>query len=136
MPKRAQYIVSWRPEQAQYCLAEAEDTATRPCSLEGEDWQVWLGEHRSFAFHGRAGRINLLKEKRTRGSGYYWYAYRRSGEQMLKRYAGRSVQLNLERLEEAARSRPESYARFTSVWRAGQPDCACWHARCIVLRTS
>jgi LuxR family maltose regulon positive regulatory protein len=102
MPKSAQYTVSWRPEQAQYCLAGPEDTATRPFSPEGEDWQAWLGEHRTFAFHGRAGQINLLKEKRARGSEGYWYAYRRRGERMVKRYAGRSAQLNLERLEEVA----------------------------------
>ncbi|QBD76116.1 hypothetical protein EPA93_08880 [Ktedonosporobacter rubrisoli] len=102
MPKSAQYTVSWRPEQAQYCLVGPEDTALHPFSPEGEDWQAWLGEHRTFAFHGRAGQINLLKEKRARGSEGYWYAYRRHGERMVKRYAGRSVQLNLERLEEVA----------------------------------
>lgn len=102
MPKRAQYTISWQPEQAQYCLVGPEDTVTRPFLPEGEDWQTWLGEHHTFAFHGRAGQINLLKEKRSRGSEGYWYAYRRHGKRMVKRYAGRSVQLNLERLEEVA----------------------------------
>ncbi len=65
-----------------------------------EYWQQWLAAHRSFAFHGRNGQINLLKEKRSRGEDDYWYAYQRHGKQMVKRYAGRSVQLNAERLEE------------------------------------
>nr|BBH85347.1 HTH-type transcriptional regulator MalT [Thermosporothrix sp. COM3] len=102
MPKSAQYIISWQPEQAQYYLAGPEGTATCPLSLEGEAWQAWLGEHRAFAFHGRAGQINLLKEKRARGIEGYWYAYHRHGERMVKRYAGRSAQLNLERLEDLA----------------------------------
>jgi hypothetical protein len=69
---------------------------------EGEGWQQWLGEHRSFSFYGRNGQINVLKEKRSRGGDGYWYAYQRQGKQMLKRYTGRGVQLGVERLEEIA----------------------------------
>jgi LuxR family maltose regulon positive regulatory protein len=61
---------------------------------------TWLGEHRTFAFHGRQGQINLLKEKRRRGGEGYWYAYRRVQGQMLKRYVGRDEQMSLEQLEE------------------------------------
>ena len=102
MPKSAQYIVSWSSERAKYLFTEPENEAS--CSLpeDGGGWPEWLEEHRAFAFHGRNGQINLLKEKRSRGSEGYWYAYQRHEEGMVKRYAGRSAQLSMERLEEIA----------------------------------
>jgi len=101
MPKSAHYLVNWSPEQEKYLFIEQENGAASS-ALEGEGWQQWLEEHRSFAFHGRNGQINVLKEKRSRGGDDYWYAYQRRGKQMLKRYAGRSKQLSVERLEEIA----------------------------------
>ena len=101
MPKSGQYIVSWSAEKVKYLLTEPENGASGPLPEE-EGWQQWLEKHRSFAFHGRNGQINLLKEKRSRGDNDYWYAYQRHGRQMAKLYAGRSRQLSLERLEELA----------------------------------
>ncbi|MBO0792497.1 MAG: hypothetical protein J2P36_16330 [Ktedonobacteraceae bacterium] len=100
MPKSAQYVVSWSPEQANYVLSEPGNGACRALSEDG--WLKWVGEHRAFAFHGRNGRLNLLKEKRQRGGEGYWYAYQRHEQGMVKRYVGRSGQLNRERLEEIA----------------------------------
>ena len=99
MPKGARYVVNWSVEKAKYLFTELEDGVSRLLPEE-EGWQRWLEEHRSFAFHGRNGQINLLKEKRSRGENDYWYAYQRHGGQMVKHYAGRSVQLSMERLEE------------------------------------
>src|SRR5579885_2026078 len=99
MPKTAQYIVIWSQKEDRYLLTESKSGASHLLSDE-EYWQQWLAAHRSFAFHGRNGQINLLKEKRSRGEDDYWYAYQRHGKKMVKRYAGRSVQLNAERLEE------------------------------------
>src|SRR5581483_4692025 len=79
--------------------------------------------HRAFAFHGRNGQINLLKEKRSRGSEGYWYAYQRHAVGMVKRYAGRSAQLSMERLEEiAARlsSEDEAHSTPATVTQIGQ----------------
>ena len=98
MPKSAHYIISWSGEKATYLFANSNSHLPQ----EGEDWQQWLQMHRSFAFHGRNGRINVLKEKRSRGDNDYWYAYQRHGEQMVKHYAGRSAQLDMEHLEEIA----------------------------------
>jgi LuxR family maltose regulon positive regulatory protein len=64
--------------------------------------QEWLGAQRAFAFHGRNGQLNVLKEKRSRGGEGYWYAYRRHGRQMSKHYLGRDAQVSIERLEEIA----------------------------------
>src|SRR5947209_16740476 len=101
MPKSAQYVVTWSAEKAKYLLNGPENRVSR--LLPGEDgWQQWLEKHHSFAFHGRHGQINLLKEKRSRGDNDYWYAYQRHGRQMVKCYAGRSTLLSMERLEEIA----------------------------------
>jgi LuxR family maltose regulon positive regulatory protein len=102
MPKSAQYIVSWSPERAAYLLTAPENGASRLLSEDGDDWLAWLEQHRAFAFHGRSGQINVLKERRRRGGDGYWYGYRRHGERMRKRYIGRSEQLSMERLEEIA----------------------------------
>lgn len=102
MPKSAQYTVSWSPQQAKYLFTGPEWEAYLHSLEEGEGWLEWLEEHHAFAFHGRNGQINLLKEKRKRGSAGYWYAYRRHEGQMVKRYVGRSAQLSMERLEEIA----------------------------------
>jgi LuxR family transcriptional regulator, maltose regulon positive regulatory protein len=101
MPKSAQYVVNWSAEQGKYLLTELGNGASRLVPEE-EGWQHWLQEYHSFAFHGRNGQVNLLKEKRSRGENDYWYAYQRHGRKMVKQYAGRSVQLSMERLEEIA----------------------------------
>ncbi|HXR66877.1 MAG TPA: hypothetical protein VN729_13170, partial [Ktedonobacteraceae bacterium] len=96
MPKSAHYTVSWLPERAEYVIMGPE--MAEPVCFS----PVWLEGHRAFAFHGRNGQVNLLKEKRRRGGEGYWYAYRRHRGKMLKRYVGRDAQLSLERLEEIA----------------------------------
>ena len=68
MPRSAQNILYWSSKRTQYLLRDAENGEPRSLTVEdGEDWLQWLEEHRSFAFHGRNGQINLLKEKRVRG---------------------------------------------------------------------
>lgn len=102
MPKSAQYIVSWSSERTEYLFTGPENESSHSLPEDGGGWLEWLEEHRAFAFHGRNGQINLLKEKRSRGSEGYWYAYQRHEQGMVKRYAGRSAQLSMERLEEIA----------------------------------
>jgi LuxR family maltose regulon positive regulatory protein len=101
MPKSAQYSLDWTPEQEGYLLTEAETGTSFLLDEAGEAWLVWLEEHRSVAFHGRSGQLNLLKEQRRNGGGY-WYAYQRQASGMVKRYLGRSNQVRVERLEEIA----------------------------------
>lgn len=64
---------------------------------------AWLDAQISFAFVGQSGRLSLLKEARTRGSGY-WYAYRKQGQRTRKGYLGPSSQVTLVCLEELASS--------------------------------
>ncbi|HLV97971.1 MAG TPA: LuxR C-terminal-related transcriptional regulator [Ktedonobacterales bacterium] len=102
MPKSALYSVNWSPQQATYLFSGPEQQASLPSLEEGGDWLRWLETHHAFAFQGRAGQINLLKEKRKRGDAGYWYAYRRHAGQMVKCYVGRSTHVSIERLEEIA----------------------------------
>lgn len=76
--------------------------------MDPESWQRWLEEHRSFAFQGRSGRLNLLKERRKAGAGY-WYAYRRHNGRVVKRYAGRGAMLTWAHLEALAQALGAGY---------------------------
>src|SRR5688572_8210905 len=101
MPKAATYALIWSSERAGYELyAQGHNDQLL---LAGDDpaWLAWLESHTGFAFAGQAGRINLLKEARKGGAGY-WYAYRRVGRRTIKRYLGRSAELTPERMEQAA----------------------------------
>jgi LuxR family maltose regulon positive regulatory protein len=70
---------------------------------EEEAWLAWVSTHASFSFQGQAGRLNVLKETRPRGEGY-WYAYHAKAGRTRKRYLGRTETLRLSRLEETART--------------------------------
>ena len=52
---------------------------------------------------GQAGRLNVFKEARPRGGGY-WYAYHSHQGQARKRYLGRTATLTLARLEAVAQA--------------------------------
>ncbi|MBA3824037.1 MAG: LuxR family transcriptional regulator, partial [Ktedonobacterales bacterium] len=96
MPRQAAYLVRWDASVAAYLASDA----THP--LMGDLWGTWVARHHAFAFQGQGGHINLLKERRHGGEAGYWYAYRRTGKRVTKRYAGRPEQLTLARLEALA----------------------------------
>src|SRR5689334_16507744 len=101
MPKAATSVLIWIPEHASYELHK-QGSSSRLKVAGGEPaWMEWLEGHGGFAFDGLNGRINVLKEARKGGAGY-WYAYRRQGRRTAKRYLGRSAELTPERLEQAA----------------------------------
>src|SRR5215472_9601388 len=95
MPRHAQFEVRREDSGAAYRASDESRVLT------DDVWGTWVARHRSFAFHGRRGRINLLCERRGNGDGY-WYAYRRQGARITKRYIGRSAQLTLPLLERLA----------------------------------
>src|SRR5262245_46973389 len=102
MPKAARYLLIWSPAHQRYELYD-QDQPSQPL-LHGDDaaWLAWLATHRAFAFHGQAGQLTLLKEARQRGRDGYWYAYRRQGGRMVKKYVGPSANLTIARLEATA----------------------------------
>jgi LuxR family maltose regulon positive regulatory protein len=70
--------------------------------VSSENWYAWLIEPgpRSFAFSGTQGTFTARREERH--GTWYWYAYRSRGGHLHKVYLGKSEELTLERLHEAA----------------------------------
>jgi LuxR family transcriptional regulator, maltose regulon positive regulatory protein len=103
MPKAAIHTLVWSSERGMYDLYE-QANRNHPLLQGGDElWFEWLANHTSFSFQGRYGQLNLLKEARPRGEGY-WYAYRRQGKRVVKKYAGRSTDLTIARLEKIAQA--------------------------------
>jgi LuxR family maltose regulon positive regulatory protein len=101
MPKLPTYLLHWVEEDQVYELTR-NGCAEQRFGREGEpSWFHFLEIQTSFAFHGREGRLSLIKETRLRGAGY-WYAYRTSGRRTVKRYLGGASKVTVARLEEAA----------------------------------
>lgn len=101
MPKSPAHLLRWSEENQSYELTSHEHTEQRFGLEGGTLWSDFLDTHTSFTFQGRAGRLSLMKEARTRGAGY-WYAYRVSGQRTYKQYLGKAGNVTMARLEEAA----------------------------------
>src|SRR6266699_4338564 len=102
MPKVPTHALIWMASRGRYELRPADPHLSSVVPGEEEPWLAWLATHASFAFQGQAGHLNMLKESRPRGSGY-WYAYQTKEGRTRKRYLGRTETLSLARLEETAR---------------------------------
>src|SRR5690242_16872021 len=102
MPKAAPYRLNWLSEQCMYVLRDTlHPDHILPVVPDSQEWFVWLANISSFTFSGQHGHLTVRREARS-GKGVYWYAYRRVGERMVKRYAGQTPALSLARLEEIA----------------------------------
>ncbi len=116
MPKAAAYRLIWRPERGVYELWESHSGQALPVPPGSHAWFAWLVTIPSFAFAGQLGRLTVRQERRPRG-GTYWYAYRRDGGRLAKRYLGRTTALVPAHLEEVAAQLVVSradYAAFPS----------------------
>src|SRR5689334_19914603 len=102
MPKLARSTLIWLVDDW-YEVREQGEVSNRLVAEDQVWWSAWLADHTSFAFQGKQGHLTLLKERRARG-GDYWYAYRSVKHQTDKKYAGRTADLSISRLEEIARS--------------------------------
>lgn len=102
MPKPTRHRLIWSHERGGYALYQQGQPEPLPDADDERAWLAWLEVQRSFAFEGRRGQITLLKERRAGSGSGYWYAYRRQGSRVAKRYLGRSAELSAERLERAA----------------------------------
>ena len=101
MPKAAEYRLSWSPEREVYELREHRSQRLLTVTPGGRAWFAWLDSIPSFTFQGQQGQLTVRKELRQRGD-RYWYAYRRVGVKMVKKYLGRTTDLTLTRLEQVA----------------------------------
>ncbi len=102
MPKPSVHALIWSQEHQHYELHI--HGQREQCIHQGDElaWQNWLAEHTAFAFRGQAGQLSVLKEARSRGTGY-WYAYRTQNRHTRKRYLGPAANVTFARLEEAAK---------------------------------
>ncbi len=102
MPKAALYRLTWVGEHQIYALREAHNNEQPlPVTPGSAEWFSWLSSIPSFTFTGQHGQLTVRQEARG-GAGPYWYAYRRHGDKMLKRYLGRTADLTPAHLEEVA----------------------------------
>ncbi len=102
MPKAARYHLSWVDEQGIYVVRSADNNEhTLPDLVGSPEWFSWLRSIPSFTFTGKLGQLTVRQETRG-GAGAYWYAYRRHGDKMLKRYLGRTTDLTPAHLEKVA----------------------------------
>ncbi|HEX6480689.1 MAG TPA: LuxR C-terminal-related transcriptional regulator [Ktedonobacteraceae bacterium] len=97
--------LSWRADRQLYELDEQGRKQFFPLTGDEEQWVAWLESISAFSFEGQQGHLTIRKEARSRGE-QYWYAYRRVGSRMMKKYLGRSTTLTLARLEEMAAAFP------------------------------
>jgi LuxR family maltose regulon positive regulatory protein len=64
-------------------------------------WYSWLANHEGFAYQDETGRFTARCEQ-IKGKGAYWYAYRRHGKKVRKKYLGKTARLTPERLRQIA----------------------------------
>src|SRR6266508_1944299 len=90
MPKVPPYTVVWSAATQAYTLYACRDR--RPLSIVpgSAAWFAWLDHTACFAFAGQAGQYTARKERKQRGT-WYWYAY-----------LGKTAALTLARLEQVA----------------------------------
>jgi LuxR family maltose regulon positive regulatory protein len=100
MPK-AVFALSWSAAQESYVCVSPPSGEARPIKPESPAWFAWLAERSSFAFHGQAGSYTARLEAVQRGE-RYWYAYLRTGQQVRKKYLGKTADLTMARLEQVA----------------------------------
>ena len=103
MPKPSLHVLAWSQEQQCYELSTRGHLCQSFHPDDRQQWQGWLFEHNSFAFHGQQGQMSVIKEARPRGAGY-WYAYYTHHRHTSKRYLGPTSKVTLERLEQEART--------------------------------
>ncbi len=64
-------------------------------------WFAWLANHKGFAYQDEVGRFTARCEQ-IKGKGAYWYAYRRHGKKVRKKYLGKTAKLTPQRLRQIA----------------------------------
>ncbi|MCL6539679.1 MAG: hypothetical protein K6T87_03665 [Roseiflexus sp.] len=63
-------------------------------------WYAWLNDEHTTSFVYRSARGGFTARRERQRNGWYWYAYRRIGGKLCKRYLGRAGDLTNERLQQ------------------------------------
>lgn len=100
MPKAAPYRLRWDLLQGTYIFHDTRSQQVLSVAPDSQSWFDWLASIPSFTFSGQRGQLTARQEIRSGGT--YWYAYRRVGRKMTKRYLGRTTELSSARLEVVA----------------------------------
>ena len=101
MPKPSLHVLAWSQEQQCYELSTHGHLRQSFRPDDRQQWQSWLSEQTSFAFHGQQGQMSVIHEVRPRGTGY-WYGYITHHRHTRKRYLGPTPRVTLEHLEQEA----------------------------------
>jgi LuxR family transcriptional regulator, maltose regulon positive regulatory protein len=101
MPKVPAYTLAWSPATAAYKLYQTRDREVLTIVPDSPAWFAWLDRVSTFAFSGKSGHYTARKETKQRGD-RYWSAYLATGEQLTKKYLGKTSDLTLARLEQIA----------------------------------
>ncbi|HEX4203378.1 MAG TPA: LuxR C-terminal-related transcriptional regulator [Ktedonobacteraceae bacterium] len=113
MPKAAPYRLRWDLLQGTYTFHDTRSQRVLSVAPDSHAWFDWLARIPSFTFSGQHGQLTIRQEIRSGGT--YWYAYRRVGGKMAKRYLGRTTELTSARLEEVAAQLAEAALRIGSA---------------------
>ena len=100
MPREADYKIVWSVTRKEYDIVHTPFgfPLTNDATL-----QHWLWMVTTVSFCSATGHTcTLRKEAKQRGGGY-WYAYKRTGQTVHKRYLGTAPNITLALLEEVAR---------------------------------
>ncbi len=117
MPKSAEYKVEWSTPLNAYEIIHAPFRFP----LTPSSWPAWLDMVETFHFCSPTGHtLTLRKEKKQRGTGY-WYAYKRVDGKVQKKYLGDKSKLDLSMLEALARHFVEPEAAKQEATAQPQP---------------
>src|SRR5215472_6837377 len=103
MPKVPTSTLAWSSLTQAYTLYEGPGQRQLSIVPGSSAWYCWLDHTACFAFAGKAGHYTARKERKQRGT-CYWYAYFAQGGQRRKAYLGRTQNLTLARLEQLAQT--------------------------------
>src|SRR5205823_4731996 len=99
MPKHAIYLLIWSFQTEMYEIRNRGEAPPLHIPPGSQEWFVWLDEVSSFSFHSRSGHTCTVRKERVQRGDSYWYGYRQKSGKTVKRYLGRSGDLNINRLE-------------------------------------
>ncbi|MBO0795241.1 MAG: LuxR family transcriptional regulator, partial [Ktedonobacteraceae bacterium] len=99
MPRHTLYRIQWSSSAREYVVFRGGKLVVPRIEPGGQGWFAWLETISSFSFQCRSGEECTVRKEAVQRGGDYWYAYRRKGRRMVKRYLARSHDLTLARLE-------------------------------------
>jgi streptogramin lyase len=99
MTKYEGYIFAWSPARQDYRFYDGSSGLPVSMEVESLTWFAWLAQASSFMY---SKAITYEARKELQDGSENWYAYRRIGGDLTRRYLGRSSELTVARLEQIA----------------------------------